>query len=164
MADRLTASEIEQLTGPDVLARPRYTLAIDAVDYASRIIKFGKVKWQLCNRHPKVPGKLLINAQSLVLDNRDGVFAIGSANGPWATEKERQESTVIAIMYIGSPRRCVHSFTGAVRSIMYQDNGTVVLEIEHPLKMAHDRRWKREDSSSDFNTTSGQTIGRDLTE
>ena len=161
MADRLNGSQIEQLTGPDVRAHVRHSLTIDGVDYSERIIKAGKVKWTLCNRHPKRQGSLVINTQSLILDNRDGRLTVGNTAGPWATEQDRLDSKCVARTKICSPALTVHDFTGAVRSLTQQSDGTLVLEIEHPLKMAHDRVWKREDKTSDFETST--TITRDAT-
>lgn len=141
------------------MTRPRYTLTIDGVDYSSRIISAGKVKWKLANRHPKRTGSISIPILSMRLDNTDGLFTIGNADGPWQTDEERRASVIVATVTICSPAKVVNSFTGSADEPFYDDAGEVELGIVHPLKMAEDRVWQREDSSSDWAT--GTTITRD---
>lgn len=153
MSDRLTAEQLSQLTGPTITARPRHTLTIDSTDYSDRIIKMGRVKWQLFNRHPKKPGTFNVPVQTLVVDNRDGLFTVGNADGPWPTEEDRRTSKVQTTTTICSPAITINDFTGAVRPLTHASDGTLTLEIEHPLKLAHERVWKREDKTSDFQTS-----------
>lgn len=161
MADRLTADQLAQLTGPEVVSRPRYTLTIDSVDYTDYLITAGKVKWQITNYHPLKQRALRVPILPLKVDNRDGLFTVGNASGPFTTETDRVEAVVVLTVKICSPALTVLSFTGGPRQPHYDDKGYCYLEIEHPLKMASERVWSREDSSESFYSTTTSTL--DLT-
>lgn len=161
MADRLTAAQLAQLTGPEVVPRPRYTLTIDSMDYSAYLIAPGKVKWQISNYHPLKQRGLRVPILPLKMDNRDGLFTVGNADGPWATQTEREESVVVLTVKVCSPAATVLSFTGGPRQPHYDDKGYCYLEVEHPLKMASERIWSREDSSESFQSTTTSSL--DLT-
>jgi len=159
VADRLTAEQLAQCTGPSPMTRPRHTLTIDAVDYSDRLILSGKVKWKLTNRHPKRTGNIPIPIASLKMNNGDGLLTVGNAAGPWPTDEARRASVIVSTITICSPAKTVDSFTGSADEPFYDDDGNVEVGIVHPLKMAEDREWQRDDSTSDWNTVN--TITRD---
>lgn len=161
MADRLTAAQLAQLTGPTIVPRPRYSITIDGVDFGAYLVSVGSVKWRVANRHPRRSEGLAVPVLEVTLDNTSGLFRIGHPDGPWLTDEERIASVVRVTCTICSPAIVVNDFTGGAEEPSYSDSGEVRLGILHPLSMAEQRVWQREDQTSDWDTTT--TTTRDAT-
>lgn len=159
MADRLTAAQLESLTGA---MRPLWkrTLTVGGTDYTSRLLKVGNVRWRIYNRHPLKKGSLWTPILSIEIDNRDGLFSVGNASGVFPTDKDRRETSIRVVVTGASPGIDVLDFTGAALEPFQYDNGRMVIAVEHPLAMSTKRFWNTDDSSEIVDTT---TTTRNLT-
>lgn len=149
MADRFTASQLEQLRTGDVRATYKCELlntALGTVDVSDRTSKYGRSKTRLFNDHPKSRQGYLHPVAQVVLLNFDGYLNVGNAAGPWPTFEDFDESRVRITITVCDPAVTVLVYEGFAKRPQASSIGAdVKLDLLHPLSAAADTKWKRED-------------------
>jgi hypothetical protein len=161
MADKLTATEMAELAGPQARMATQYTLTVGGTDYTDRLLKVGRVKWKLANAHPARKAKLTVPVLVVTVDNRDGLFAVGNPAGPFTDDTARRDTAVRVVVKILSGQRTVLDFTGAARRPTQKDTGEMDLQLEHAACLLERRTFQQDTDMSYAQTT--VTLNRDAT-
>lgn len=152
MADRLTAAQIGYLTRRNVRVKVTRTAVVDndsitATDISDRIKEWGKVKFEVYNKHPDDLGILRFPFVDLVADNHDDYFDPGGTIFPNGLD-DLYETTIRIQVILNFPDGSTFQeldFTGQVREPEYGDRKSLNLIVEHPLTVLTGRIWKRQD-------------------
>lgn len=147
MADRLTATQMSEFTGPNVRKKVTRTATIDndaitATDISSRVTKWGEIQFKLFNRYPGDRQGLHIPVVTVEVDNSDGYFDPGGT--VWPNGVDDIEGTTLRVQVVVGSTTFV-DFTGLVLQPEYSNRKLVGLVAEHPLVAMGQRTWMRED-------------------
>ena len=111
MADRLSAEQLAQLSGGHVQTHRVVTFTIDAVDYSDRLLKVGRRRDRIHNRHPNKEGNLATPVMSLKLNNIDGLLSVGNPDGPFPTDQARRDAVIVVTVSMCSPAKIMYFST-----------------------------------------------------
>ena len=122
--------------------------AITSTVISDRVMKWNKLKFEAYNKHPDARGNLWIPFVSIQAENSDGAFDPGGTYFPNG-RSDFESTTLLVIITVDwdgtSGSHTVLNFTGNVREPELDPSGYVNLVAEHPMAMAKQRIWVRED-------------------
>lgn len=147
MADKLSASALAAFSAHKLrsrVVREAYVdnAAISPTDITSRVKSWGKIDFQVFNRHPNERGTLKFPVLQLMVDNSDGYFNRGGVIFPNGNP-DFESSTIHVLILIGGLSLFV--MDGRILQPEYPEDGTLVLVAEHPLTSMSSRTWTQDD-------------------
>jgi len=147
MADRLTAQQAIDFSDLNLRHRITRTLTIDnnaiaLTDITAMVDRWGSIKTEVYNKHPKERGDLTFPVTTIDVDNSSGYFDLGGTAFPNGASD--LASTVLRLVVVVSGTTWI-DFIGFLKEPEYMDSKILGLVFEHPLTLATSRVWRRAD-------------------
>jgi hypothetical protein len=148
MADRLSAAEFALLGGNRMRATIAKTVEVSTnkgsswTDVTPYVVKFGKCRMSLANRHPITNDSIKIPGMTIQVNNKDLLFTAGTSGGFFANNEEFRLALWRCVLTIEGTNR--FSFTGRARDPKFGHSRFLNVELDHVLDQMYRSSWKRE--------------------